>query len=377
MQADTNTRWLALIICAYLQTNPTEGHGRLMDPPARNSMWRFGFINPINYNDNEVFCGGFAEQFGKNGGKCGICGDSYDEPSPQHHETGGNFGNKVITKTYVMGSVVDMEIELTANHKGHFMFKLCPVTGNEEATQDCLDQHPLQQLDGATELPIYETPHSVQLQRKIKLPDRLVCSRCVLQWTWRSANSWGKCTNGTQGLGCGPQETFRNCADIRIVRSSALLPVTDNPRAIMIRDLNSKTGQKPLVVRSQVCVATQAYKAYHKMSNWCQENCLAYPPNCPSNICTCLDTCHALPNQTDITDFECSKLCLRYPHEEQCPPQCSCSSHAGQNFAAMDAVIIDARGGDTAPPPASQQSIKYHLQPILIQKLAWPFRYFP
>lgn len=37
-----------------------EGHGRLMDPPARNSMWRFGFPNPVNYNDNELFCGGYA-----------------------------------------------------------------------------------------------------------------------------------------------------------------------------------------------------------------------------------------------------------------------------------------------------------------------------
>jgi hypothetical protein len=37
-------------------------HGRLMDPPARNSMWRFGFANPINYNDNELFCGGFKVQ---------------------------------------------------------------------------------------------------------------------------------------------------------------------------------------------------------------------------------------------------------------------------------------------------------------------------
>lgn len=33
-----------------------------MDPPARNAMWRFGFPNPVNYNDNELFCGGYAGQ---------------------------------------------------------------------------------------------------------------------------------------------------------------------------------------------------------------------------------------------------------------------------------------------------------------------------
>lgn len=43
-----------------LQVAQVKGHGRLMDPPARNSMWRFGFPNPVNYNDNELFCGGYA-----------------------------------------------------------------------------------------------------------------------------------------------------------------------------------------------------------------------------------------------------------------------------------------------------------------------------
>lgn len=23
-------------------------------------MWRFGYPNPVNYNDNELFCGGYA-----------------------------------------------------------------------------------------------------------------------------------------------------------------------------------------------------------------------------------------------------------------------------------------------------------------------------
>lgn len=50
------------ILCLQL-CNLVQGHGRLMDPPARNSMWRFGFPNPVNYNDNELFCGGYA-------GKC-------------------------------------------------------------------------------------------------------------------------------------------------------------------------------------------------------------------------------------------------------------------------------------------------------------------
>ena len=45
------TWWLVLITASL-----AAGHGRMMEPAARNSMWRFGFINPINYNDNEVTC---------------------------------------------------------------------------------------------------------------------------------------------------------------------------------------------------------------------------------------------------------------------------------------------------------------------------------
>jgi hypothetical protein len=37
-------------------------------------------------------------------------------------------------------------------------------------------------------------------------------------------NNWGTCSNGTSGLGCGPQETFRSCADIRITPHPLLSP---------------------------------------------------------------------------------------------------------------------------------------------------------
>lgn len=35
-----------------------KGHGRLIDPPSRSSMWRYGYNNPPNYNDNQLYCGG-------------------------------------------------------------------------------------------------------------------------------------------------------------------------------------------------------------------------------------------------------------------------------------------------------------------------------
>ncbi len=45
------------IFLLHIQTSVL-GHGRLMDPPSRGAMWRFGFETEVNYNDNENFCGG-------------------------------------------------------------------------------------------------------------------------------------------------------------------------------------------------------------------------------------------------------------------------------------------------------------------------------
>ena len=43
----------------FLFPHRCHGHGRMLNPPSRASMWRFGYGNPANYNDNELFCGGF------------------------------------------------------------------------------------------------------------------------------------------------------------------------------------------------------------------------------------------------------------------------------------------------------------------------------
>ena len=39
------------------------GHGYLLEPPGRASAWRAGFPTPHNYDDNALFCGGFAVGF--------------------------------------------------------------------------------------------------------------------------------------------------------------------------------------------------------------------------------------------------------------------------------------------------------------------------
>ena len=52
-------RGLAIaLLCACVAL--VAGHGRLHQPPGRSTMWRHGFNTPRNYNDNELFCGGFG-----------------------------------------------------------------------------------------------------------------------------------------------------------------------------------------------------------------------------------------------------------------------------------------------------------------------------
>ncbi len=47
--------FLALVL---LVPDDAAGHGTIMDPPGRSSMWRFGYDVPPNYNDNSLYCGG-------------------------------------------------------------------------------------------------------------------------------------------------------------------------------------------------------------------------------------------------------------------------------------------------------------------------------
>ena len=116
-----------------------------------------------------------------------------------------------------------MIIEVTANHNGHFEFKLC---ANNDVFQDpdqtCFDLRPLRlaQVDelyeDAYKYPIHWREGLGYRQLFVELPLDLACEQCILQWTYIAGNNWGLCANGTSGIGCGDQEHFRACADIRI-----------------------------------------------------------------------------------------------------------------------------------------------------------------
>lgn len=69
---------LSILIIAILHPILVDSHGRLIEPPSRASAWRYGFDTPHNYNDHELYCGGFTRQWAQNDGKCGVCGDAWD-----------------------------------------------------------------------------------------------------------------------------------------------------------------------------------------------------------------------------------------------------------------------------------------------------------
>ncbi|XP_019555760.2 uncharacterized protein LOC109425025 [Aedes albopictus] len=197
------------------------GHGRLIEPPSRASAWRYGFSTPPNYNDHELYCGGFNRQWQKNDGKCGECGDAYDAPKPRPHEYGGKWGQGVIVRRYRPGSVITLRVELTASHMGYFEFRICD---NVKAQQECLDQHPLKILSGTPSIPhpndletrFYPRNGSRIYEMKAELPQSFQCTNCVIQWKYIAGNNWGMCPDGNGAVGCGPQEEFRACADVSV-----------------------------------------------------------------------------------------------------------------------------------------------------------------
>ncbi|KAG8199105.1 hypothetical protein JTE90_016242 [Oedothorax gibbosus] len=206
----------AAAFCLLFTMRSVSGHGRLVEPPSRSSMWRFGFKTKPNYNDNELFCGGYTVQWQRNGGKCGVCGDAWHIPSPRPNEAGGIYGQGVISRKYSPGQVIKSTVDITANHRGFFEFKLCPHNSpTTVVSQDCLDSFPLELADGSGTR-YFPAPGTGPFSVQLVLPHHLTCSQCVFQWTYTAGNNWGRCENGTSKVGCGPQETFRGCADIAI-----------------------------------------------------------------------------------------------------------------------------------------------------------------
>lgn len=197
-------------------------HGYMWSPVNRASRWRLNkedFSIPHCYEDNQFYCGGLTVQYSTNGGLCGVCGDDYRNTVPRSNENGGTYGNGVVVEAYDVGSLINVEIRITANHLGNMSFQLCNLENPDfPESEDCFQ--PLTLADGSYYQQVL--PDQFNITTQVQLPQDLICERCVLRWHYVAGNNWGSCGDGIYATGCGPQETFRSCADISI------LPISTN-----------------------------------------------------------------------------------------------------------------------------------------------------
>ncbi|CAF1008607.1 unnamed protein product [Rotaria sp. Silwood1] len=216
---------LYILACCFVSIH---GHGYLLDPVARSSAWLVdqSFKQCCTYpNHMEMFCGGTQHQWNVHGGKCGICGESYDRPVKVFEKGGAMYTGKIV-KTYNQGQQIDVTVVLTANHKGYFEFRLCNLDNNpnSDATQECLDRR-LLKIAGtdSTKFRDVDKYGSQAITVRVQLPSDVACRHCVFQWKYTTGNSWGTDpVTGQSGLGMGIEnETFMGCSDISIVSNGS------------------------------------------------------------------------------------------------------------------------------------------------------------
>ena len=168
-----------------------------------------------------------------------------------------------------------------------------------------------------------ETSHKEtgSIHVKVKLPAGVTCSRCGLQWTWITGNTWGTCSTGYQAVGCGPQETFRNCADIKIVKRGGQHDNQAQHRETLFQ-MNKFGDLEPVSVEWSVCVARNSSYTDHQ----CMKDCFRYPPACDLSLCQCYSRCESVGTFSLLPDSDtwCNMNCLQHP--SHCPEKkCRCS----------------------------------------------------
>ncbi|KAK2167115.1 hypothetical protein LSH36_32g20072 [Paralvinella palmiformis] len=372
MVKTTSYLFVVLVVTSF---RASSGHGRLLEPPSRSSLWRFPNQFPgavPNYDDNGLNCGGRSYQHFSVDGNCGICGDKWIKGSNVHrpHEAGGKYAKGIITRHYGNSDVINVTIQVTASHKGYFEFRICPNNDvTKPATQDCLNGHLLSLEDGSTKF--YYGAKTGFYHMRVRLPGNVVCSQCVFQWKWTTGNSWGVSPSGEGCVGCGPQEEFYGCSDISIGDNSAsfdIIPTvndaenekTTTTTTAATTTLNSSVEVKnrttaDVLRNTSSCHGSETYKNTDGIDDWCSKHCAM--GDCPKSHCVCSDEesteqpaeqpgeqCHAAG--VFANDPAMEGWCVNNCRGGFCPrTHCSCVGDEPRTVACMAVGVWTAISG--------------------------------
>lgn len=105
---------------------------------------------------------------------------------------------------YQPGSIINLDVKLTAHHKGHFEFRACPIAPGEVPTKECFDAYPLTFVEdvlsqGETRAQAnfdvnyperaYLALDDWELSYRYQLPPGLEGDLVLIQWYYITGNS--------------------------------------------------------------------------------------------------------------------------------------------------------------------------------------------
>ncbi|WAR30089.1 hypothetical protein MAR_003657, partial [Mya arenaria] len=274
MFTDKISRFL-LVTVAVVTLREVKGHGYMYDPPQRSSAWRLGFNTPVNYQDNELFC--------------------------ENEDIGGKYVTGTIVRSYVMGSKIDVTIKLTANHRGWWEFRLCPLrNSNTAVTMECLDQHVLVIEDESTRYDLVKNyvNGAGSFHVKLQLPDDVTYIRIYDDTTGTDVTS-ETTTSQTTTQKATTQHTDQPTTKTAEPTSTETLQTTTTTKRTTTDQLTTTapdsttkrqtTSEKSITTTTEEsgstkCRATSAWSSA-SMDQWCETNCAA--GYCPASHCTC------------------------------------------------------------------------------------------
>ncbi|XP_048580554.1 uncharacterized protein LOC5522282 isoform X3 [Nematostella vectensis] len=274
--------FIFLVFLAKSKLPLAEGHGYLVEPPARNSCYKVFQNCKANYNLNGLNCGGRATQIA-NGNKCGVCGDSYSSPSPPHVYP-GKYATGFITKTYTQGQNISVKVIITANHLGWFEYRIGDI-GTPPITNEKL-KHLLRSPSGQTRFPLdsrtFSTSHDLVLPAELRpgvIPTESMTSSSPCTHSTRVMTSSLLVTHSKTTVTSIPPVTLSTTGDVTS-------PPPSSPRSSPKPSKPQTAG--PIPGNGANCASTGVWAGRPGIDVWCRLNCAA--GYCPSFMCACRES---------------------------------------------------------------------------------------